>query len=141
MSNPRNNGQITGRVGCDPQVFENRDGSKKVWFTVFADRAYTNAQNQRESDGIPVEAFVRADTQGLGPFAHIHKGDLITVSYTLRMEHYTKNGQDHRTLKVVYEGMAFLESRSVTEERMRKRVKAAEEQALQARAAARDFAA
>ncbi|WP_093802215.1 single-stranded DNA-binding protein [Streptomyces sp. Wb2n-11] len=137
MSNPRNNGQLIGRLANDPKVFENKDGSKKVLFTVFADRAYTNAQNQRDSDAVPVEAFVRAQTQGLGPYSNIHKGDLVAVGYMLRMDRYSKNGEQVFDLKVISEDITFLESRSVTQARLNERVRAAEaqNQALQTPAA------
>lgn len=128
MSNPRNNGQLIGRLANDPKVFENKDGSKKILFTVFTDRAYTNAQNQRDSDAVPVEAFVRAQTQGLGPYANIHKGDLVAVGYTLRMDRYSKNGEQVFDLKVISEDITFLESRSVTQARLNERVRAAEAQ-------------
>ncbi|MGW2986461.1 single-stranded DNA-binding protein [Streptomyces goshikiensis] len=136
MANPRNNGQLIGRLANDPQCFDNKDGSKKVLFTVFTDRAYTNAQNQRDSDAVPVEAFVRAQTQGAGPYANIHKGDLVAINYTLRMDRYTKGGELVFNLKVVSEEITYLESRSVTQARLNERVKNAEarSQALQAQA-------
>ncbi|MFD4946999.1 single-stranded DNA-binding protein [Streptomyces sp. NPDC058409] len=128
MSNPRNNGAIVGRLANDPKVFENKDGSKKVLFTIFADRNYTNGQNQRDSDAVPVEAFVRAQTQGLGPYSNIHKGDLVAVGYTLRMDRYFKNGEQIFDLKVISEDITFLEPRSVTQARLTERVQTAEAQ-------------
>ncbi|MER6520023.1 single-stranded DNA-binding protein [Streptomyces sp. NPDC001553] len=136
MSNPRNNGQLIGRLANDPKVFDNKDGSKKVLFTVFTDRAYTNAQNQRDSDAVPVEAFVRAQTLGSGPYANIHKGDLVAVAYTLRMDRYSKGGEQVFDLKVISEDITFLEPRSVTQARLNERVQNAEARsmALQAQA-------
>ncbi|MFC9755207.1 single-stranded DNA-binding protein [Streptomyces sp. NPDC056921] len=128
MSNPRNNGTITGRLASDPKVFENKDGSKRVLFTIYAGRNYTNAQNQRDSDAVPVEAFVHAQTQGVGPYSHIHKGDLVAVGYTLRMDRYTKNGEQVFDLKVVSEDISYLEPRSVTQARLNERVQTAEVQ-------------
>ncbi|NUQ96117.1 MAG: single-stranded DNA-binding protein [Streptomyces sp.] len=128
MSNPRNNGQLIGRLANDPKVFENKDGSKKVLFTVFTDRAYTNAHNQRDSDAVPVEAFVRAQTQGLGPYANIHKGDLVAVGFSLRMDRYSKGGDQVFDLKVISEDITFLEPRSVTQARLSERVQAVEAQ-------------
>ncbi|MGW5929334.1 single-stranded DNA-binding protein [Streptomyces anulatus] len=130
MSNPRNNGQLIGRLAHDPKVFENKDGSKKILFTVFTDRAYTNAQSQRDSDAVPVEAFVRAQTQGLGPYSNIHKGDLVAVGFSLRMDRYTKNSEPVFDLKVISEGITFLEPRSVTQARLNERVQSAEAQNL-----------
>ncbi|MFJ5725494.1 single-stranded DNA-binding protein [Streptomyces sp. NPDC093149] len=126
MSNPRNHGAVVGRLASDPKVFENKDGSKKILFTIFADRNYTNPQNQRDSDAVPVEAFVRAQTQGLGPYSNIHKGDLVAVGYTLRMDRYVKNGEQVFDLKVVSEDITFLEPRSMTQARLHERVQNAE---------------
>ncbi|MFJ5071708.1 single-stranded DNA-binding protein [Kitasatospora sp. NPDC088556] len=136
MANPRNNGQLIGRLANDPKVFTNKDGSKKVLFTVFTDRAYTNAANQRDSDAVPVEAFVRAQTQGAGPYDNIHKGDLVAVGFTLRMDRYSKGGEQVFDLKVISEDITFLEPRSVTQARLNERVQNAEaqNQALQAQA-------
>ncbi|MEU0030747.1 single-stranded DNA-binding protein [Streptomyces sp. NPDC006335] len=128
MSNPRNNGQLIGRLANDPKVFENKDGSKKVLFTVFTDRAYTNAQNQRDSDAVPVEAFVRAQTQGLGPYANVHRGDLVAVGFSLRMDRYAKGGEQVFDLKVISEDITFLESRATTQARLAERVTKAEAQ-------------
>ena len=136
MSNPRNSGTVVGRLANDPKVFENKDGSKKVLFTVYADRNYTNAQNERGSDGVPVEAFVRAQTQGLGPYANIHKGDLVAVGYALRMDRYVKNGNEVYELKVSAVDITFLEPKSVTQARLAERVAKAEQENTAARAAA-----
>lgn len=86
---------------------------------------------------MPVEAFVRAQTQGLGPYANIHKGDLVAVGYTLRMDRYSKGGEPVFDLKVISENITFLEPRSVTQARLNERVQNAEtqNQALQAQAA------
>lgn len=128
MSNPRNHGSIIGRLAQDPRSFANKDGSQKVVFTVFADRNYTNAQNERQSDAIPVEAFVRAQVKGLGPYGNIHQGDLVSVNYALRMDRYNKNGSEVFDLKVVAEDITFLESRTVTQARLADRLKAVTEQ-------------
>ncbi|MFE4834513.1 single-stranded DNA-binding protein [Arthrobacter sp. NPDC056691] len=126
MSNPRNNGTVIGRLASDPRHFTNQDGSKKVVFTIMADRNWTNAQNERQADGIPVEAFVRAVTQGLGPYSNIHKGDLVAVNTSLRMDRYTRNGDQVFDLKVIAEDITFLESKAVTQARLADRVVAAE---------------
>lgn len=127
MSNPRNNGTLVGRLAGDPVVFTNKDGSKSVKMTIFADRNYTNAAGERKADPVPVEAFVRASTQGLGPFDNVHKGDLVGVNFGLRMEPYPKNGQMVYELKAVVEDITFLEPRNVTQARLAERAKAANE--------------
>lgn len=128
MSNPRNSGTVIGRLTKDPVVFNNQDGSKKVAFTLMADHDYTDAQGNRGADAVPVEAFVRATTNGLGPFASIHKGDLVAVAVKLRQDRYTKNGVEVFDLKAIVQDITFLEPRSVTQARVSERVAAVEAQ-------------
>lgn len=127
MSNPVNNGTLVGRLARDPKVFENSDGSKKVVFTVFAQRNYKSAQGETLSDAIPVEAFVRKSTEfAKTPFANIHKGDLVGLNTALQMDHFNRGGDEVFELKVIVEDITFLESRSVTQARLAERVSEAE---------------
>jgi single-strand DNA-binding protein len=136
MSNPRNHGVIIGRLANDPVVFTNSDDSKNVKFTVFADRNFTNKDGERDADALPVEAFVRSSTNGTGPFANIHKGDLVAVQHTLRMDRYTrKTGEVVYELKAQVEDITFLEPRSVTQARLAERVQSAERANTAAKAA------
>lgn len=138
MSNPNSTASVVGRLANDPKVFENKDGSKKVMLTVFVDRSYTDAQGNRISDALPFEAFVRAQTAGIGPFAHVHKGDLVSLSYEPRMNRYTKNGVEVFETKLEIQNISFLESRATTQARLAERVTKAEaqNQNLQAQAPA-----
>jgi len=138
MSNPRNTGTVIGRLASDPQIFDNKDDSKKVRFTLMVDRNFTNAQNERQSDAIDVEAFVNKAANGAGPYSNVHKGDLVSVQSTLRKDVYEKNGATVYELKVVAEEITYLEPKSVTQARFQKRLQDAEaqNQALQAQAPA-----
>ncbi|WP_026927400.1 single-stranded DNA-binding protein [Granulicoccus phenolivorans] len=126
MSNPRNTGTVIGRLTADPRVFENRDGSKKVSFTVAADQNYTNAAGERGTDFVPVEAFVRAEVRGTGPYGSIHRGDLVAVNFSVRQERFQRNGAEVFETKVRAHDITFLESRSVTQARVHERVRTAE---------------
>jgi single-strand DNA-binding protein len=137
MSNPVNHGTLVGRLARDPKVFSNTDGSHKVVFTVFANRNFKNAQGEILSDGIPVEAFVRKETDfSKTPFANIHRGDQVALNTALRMDSYVRDGENVYDLKVVVEDITFLESRQVTQARLAERVAAAEQTNQEARAAA-----
>lgn len=132
MSNPANNSNLIGRLAGDPKIFENTDGSKKVLFTLYADRNYLNSKGERDSDALPLEAFVPAKVNGVGPYSNIHKGDLVAVGSTLRMDTYQDaSGKTVYKLKVIAEDIRFLESRSVTSARLNARIEAAQS-ALQA---------
>ncbi|MDH2390073.1 single-stranded DNA-binding protein [Streptomyces sp. HNM0663] len=137
MSNPNSTASVIGRLANDPRVFENKDGSKKVMLTVFVDRSYTDAQGNRISDALPFETFVRAQATGIGPFAHVHKGDLVALSYEPRMNRYTKNGVEVFEVKLEIQNISSLESRATTQARLAKRVTKAEaqNQSLQAQIA------
>lgn len=134
MSNPNSTASVIGRLANDPKVFKNNDGSKKVMLTAFVDRGYTDAQGNRISDALPFEAFVRAQTTGIGPFAHVHKGDLVALSYEPHMNRYTKNGVEVFEVKLEIQNISFLESRATTQARLAERVTKveAQNQSLQA---------
>lgn len=128
MSNPVNHAVVTGRLAADPTVFTNqKDGSKKVLFTVMAKQARPSAQGERNADAVPVEAFVRGDVQGTGPYENIHKGDLVSVDLWLRQDHYVnRKGVEVYELKANVQDITFLESKTVTSKRLQERVQAAE---------------
>ncbi|MEU7156037.1 hypothetical protein AB0A98_06270 [Streptomyces chrestomyceticus] len=134
MSNPKSTASVIGRAANDPKVFMNKDGSKKVTLTVFVERGYTDAQGNRISDALPFESFVRAQTTGTGPFAHVHRGDLVALSYEPRMNRYIKNGTEVFEVKLEIQSISFLESRTTTQARLAERATKAESQNLQAQA-------
>ncbi|WP_026819986.1 single-stranded DNA-binding protein [Arthrobacter castelli] len=135
MSNPANNGNLVGRLARDPKVWENSDGSKKVAFTVFADRNYKN-NGEVLSDAVPVEAFVRKDTDfEATPFASLFQGSRLALSTSLRMDSYTRGDEQVYDLKVVVEAVTFLESKTESQKRLAKRAAEAGQVNQQAAAA------
>lgn len=130
MTNPANNVSTIGRLASDPKVFENQDGSKKVLFTVYADRNYTDRNGKRGSDALPFEAFVPAKVSGIGPYANVHKGDLVAVSSVLRMDNYTDEATGRKVfkLKIISEDIKFLESKAATTQRLSDRLAEAQAQ-------------
>ncbi|MYR59143.1 hypothetical protein GTY54_23865, partial [Streptomyces sp. SID625] len=99
-----------------------------IMLTVFVDRSYTDTQGNRISDALPLEAFVRAQTPGIGPFVHVHRGDLVSLSYEPRMNRYAKNGVEVFEVKLEIQNISFLESRATTQARLAERVTRAEAQ-------------
>lgn len=94
MSNPANNGNAIGRLAADPVVFPNKDGSKTVKVTIYADNNYTNKSTGKvESEKISLEKYIPAG-YSLGAYEHMHSGDQVAFSYSLRNNEYTdSNGQ------------------------------------------------
>lgn len=128
MSNATNNGNLIGRLAADPRVFPNTDGSKKVMFTVYADRAYKNSEGKTISDQVAVEAFVNNKVDGIGPFGFAHQGDLVGLNTHIEQLPYkAKSGETmYPAAKVVVDSITFLESRGATQTRLAKRTVAAD---------------
>lgn len=116
--NMRNFGLIEGRLTRDPQILKNADGSRKVMFTVAARRDFAAADGTKESDFIPVEAFVKADKPN-GVYDLIHKGDLVGIEYTVRSSTYTdsKTGEKKYSLVHLVRKVDLKENKATTEAR------------------------
>lgn len=123
MTNPANNVTLTGRLAADPISFANSDGSHKVVFTLMVEDDFVKkSTGKRDVQAIDLEAFVSkervATGNGLGVYDLIHKGDLITVSASLRSNNYTdKNGTKVYKMTVFIDGVRMLESKATTESR------------------------
>lgn len=88
--NLNNFGTSTGRLTREPVVFENKDGSRKVLFTLAVPNNYKNKEGKRDANFIAYEGFVNADKVGLGVYDYMHTGDLVSVSYSVRSKNYTR---------------------------------------------------
>ena len=119
--NVRNNFQVIGRLTADPTVFDNKDGSKKVRFTVAAKDNFADKSGERGSQFLPVEAFVSADSvakSGIGVYGNMHKGDLVAVTGQIQNNNYTdKDGTQHYDLVLHIETRDLMEPKSVTDQR------------------------
>lgn len=113
--NMNNFGVLKGRLVADPVTFKNSDGSTKVKFSLACENNYKNKDGKRDSQIIPVEAYVKSDYEK-SPFARIGKGDKISAEISLKQNNYT----DKKTNEMVYstvvfvEGIQFEESVAVT---------------------------
>ena len=140
MSNAANTGTIIGRLAADTRVFSNADGSKKVLFTLYVDRAYKTRDGKTISDQISVEAFVNNKVDGLGPYTNVHKGDLVALSTHIEQVPYQSNGETvYPAPKIVVDNVTYLEGRTTTQARLAKRV-VSEDDNKQAAAPAEDAA-
>ena len=119
--NTNNFGILRGRLTADPVVFANKDGSSKVKFTIAAENNY-KTDGKREAQMIPVETYVKEYAKS--PYASIHKGDKITVEFSLRNNNYEKNGTMIYSTIAFVENITFEESKAVTEARAAERAAA-----------------
>lgn len=116
IMNMNNFSIVRGRLVADPAVFGNKDGSSKVKFSVAAENNFKSKDGKRDSQIIPVEAYVK--DYASSPFSKIHKGDKVSCECSLRNNNYKDaNGNMVYSLIVFVEGIQFEESKSVTEAR------------------------
>lgn len=121
MKNIRNYGMVTGRLSQDIKVFTNKDGSRKIKFTVAAQDHFTNSRGEYESQFIPLEAFIPAKQRSNGPFDYLDKGDLVSCSYTIQNNNYKdKDGEMVYALVLLVDSIALLESKTSKEARLAK---------------------
>lgn len=120
--NINNFGIAKGRLGKDPVVFDNADGSKKVMISLAVKNNFKSKSGERESQFINLEGFISkekaAGANPLGAYAFMHKGDLVSFGYEVRQNNYTaKDGTP------VYDQVLFIqetvleESKKTTEDR------------------------
>jgi single-stranded DNA-binding protein len=119
MKNIRNCGIVTGRLTKDVVVYQNRDGSRKIRFTVAAQNHFTNGDGKREAQFIPLEAFIPAGAQDNGPYDYLDKGDLVSCSYSVQNNNYKDRAGDMvYGIVLLVDGIALLETQSTKEARL-----------------------
>lgn len=120
--NPLNNGTVIGRLPKDPKIFENKDGSKSVRFTVMARNGYKNAQGGYDSTGVDLEAFIPATAEGNGVYDILKKGILVQVTYEIRRNTWPdkKTGEMHYDQVLRVNDVRVLESKATTDARASK---------------------
>lgn len=84
--NMRNFGICEGRLTSDVRLMPNADGSASARFTVAVDDNYRK-NGSKSTQFVPFRAFLK-DKDTLGPYAYMHKGDLIGVGYEVRNNNY-----------------------------------------------------
>lgn len=114
--NSRNFGIAIGRLGRDPKVFTNQDGSRKIMLSLGVRQNFTNAQNERGTDWLDMEAFVPANAKN-GVFDLLHKGMQIQATYTVTSSTYndktTGEPKHKQALRIV--SVELLDSRKAAE--------------------------
>ena len=109
-----NFGLLEGRLTREISVFDNADGSKRILLNVAVKDSFPDKNGVYNTQFVNLEAYVCADTaaHGLGPYAYIHKGDLLCFLYSIRSFSCERDGQPvfSQTLKV--EQVMFKELRS-----------------------------
>lgn len=93
-----NFGIISGHLAKAPVVFDNKDGSKKVIFTIANNFGYGEKEG---TNWIEVEGFVSAKVKGAGLAATLPAGSRISAKYELRSTSFEKDGVKHYAQRAV----------------------------------------
>ena len=110
--NSNNFGLARGRLTRNPLVFTNKDGSRKVKFTLALQDNYVGKDGMRGSQFVSFDGFVQADKQDNGVYDLLHQGDLVTVHYTVRSSNYKdKNDATVYSQVLFVQGIQFEESK------------------------------
>ena len=118
MRNIRNFGMLTGRLTKNPDFHENKDGSKKVRFTIAVPNQFTDKDGNRNSQFVPLEAFISNKQDGNGVYDCLEQGDLITCSYTIQNNNYkNKSGSMVYGLTLLVDSVSLLETKASKEAR------------------------
>lgn len=89
-----NHFNLTGGVTRTPKILDNKDGSKKVLFTI-ACGAGRFVDDAELTNFIPVEAFIPASFKNAKPYTSLTPGAIVAVEGTIRSSHHTdKDGQE-----------------------------------------------
>ncbi len=121
MKNLRNFGVATGRLTREPIFFDNRDGSRKVIFTIAAQNDYPDKNGNYKSQFIPLEAFIPAKWKSDGVYAYMNQGDMVSCSYTIQNNNYKdKNGKEIFDLTMLVDEIILLDSKASKEARQAK---------------------
>ena len=122
MSNPFNNGIITGNAAREPKVFAHANGGATVKLNVYARNTFKNKNTGKvESEIVELTGYVQ-DANNLGVYGCIGAGDRVAVSYSLKTGVYTdKDGNKQYPLVARIDTVQLLDSKKESEARAARR--------------------
>lgn len=142
-NNIRNNGVAIGRLVQEVKVSKpHRDGSARVFLTLACSNNYRSAEDgSRNAQFISLTAFLPPDvtgltasqiaaagpgayklTPGLGPYASLHKGDLIAVQYHVESGSYVdkQTGETKYVQNLCIHSLDFMETLQAVADRQKR---------------------
>lgn len=95
-----NFGFVSGNLAAAPRILTNKDGSRKVFMSIYSSNDFPNRNGQYESEVVSVEAFV-PQKRSARIYEVAQTGDAVEVRYTAGTDKYTDaNGKTVYTLKL-----------------------------------------
>lgn len=101
---------LIGRLTKDPELRYTQSGKAVASFTLAVDRAFKNAQGEKEADFIPIVVWQK---QAEHCANYIGKGSLVAVDGRMQVRTYeAKDGSGKRWItEIVAENVRFLDRR------------------------------
>lgn len=114
-----NYGVAIGRLVRPPRIYENRDGSHKVLYTLAVRRDFLNKEGKRDADFVDLEAFLPAGSPPeQSVYGKLRVGTLLAARYALSSSIYTDSGGERQyRLSLLTKSIDFMESRRAADER------------------------
>ena len=101
---------LTGRLTRDPEVTVSQSNIPVAKFSLAVNRAFSNANGEREADFINCVAF-RKQAENIQQY--VKKGQLVGVDGRIQTRNYTnKEGQKVYVTEVVCDSVQFLEPKN-----------------------------
>ena len=114
-----NYGVAIGRLVRQPKVYENKDGSHKIFYTLAVRRAFPGKKGKRDADFVNLETFLPADSpleQSI--YSRLQVGTMLAARYTLSSSSYTDAvGERQYRVSLLTQSLDFMESRRETADR------------------------
>lgn len=114
-----NYGVAIGRLVRQPKVYENKDGSHKILYTLAVRRAFPGKKGKQDADFVNLETFLPADSpleQSI--YSRLQVGTMLAARYTLLSSSYTDaDGEKRYRVSLLTQSLDFMESRRETADR------------------------
>lgn len=100
---------VVGRLVSDPELKELESGKKVSNLTLAVPRSYKNAEGEYDTDFVDCVLW---STVAENTAEYCRKGDLIGIKGRVETDLYEKDGEKHKSTKIVAEKVTFLSSKS-----------------------------
>lgn len=104
---------IVGRLVDNPTLEKTENGKKVMNMTMAVPRTYKNAEGAYDTDFVDCVLW-----EGIAETTaeYCKKGDILGVRGRVQTDLYEKDGQKHKSTKIIAEKVSFLSSRSREDE-------------------------
>lgn len=116
--NIENFGIASGRI-TTIKIFQNRNHSRAVRFTIAVPNSFTNHDGSRDSQFLPFVDFLPANLKTNRIYDTLEVGDKVSIQYTIMNNNYIDaDGIQHYDLALRVDNIKYAETRAAKEARL-----------------------